>query len=44
MPINLIEVEMNLMNENNVYELQELPKGKKVVGSRWVYRIKDNPK
>ena len=38
-----MESEMNSMKDNDVYEVVPLPKGKKVVGSRWVYSIKDNP-
>ena len=41
--VKAMESEMESMKENKVYELQELPKGKKVVGSRWVYNIKDDP-
>ena len=35
--------EMNSLKENQVWTLVELPKGKKVLGSRWVLRVKLNP-
>ena len=41
--ITAMQKEMESMKDNEVYELRELPKGKKVVGSRWVYTVKDNP-
>ena len=38
-----MESEMSSMKDNDVFEVVPLPKGKKVVGSRWVFSIKDNP-
>ena len=38
-----MEKEMESMKNNKVYTVVQLPEGKKVVGSRWVYNIKDNP-
>lgn len=37
-----MESEMASLRENNVYELVDRPKGKKVVKSRWVLRVKTN--
>ena len=31
---------MKSLQENNVWELVELPAGRKAVGSKWVYKIK----
>ena len=38
-----MESEMKSMEDNHVFTVVPLPEGKKVVGSRWVYSIKDNP-
>ena len=35
-----METEMKSLKENDVWELVELPKGKKKVGSKWVYKVK----
>ena len=32
--------EMNSLKENQVWELVELPEGRKAVGSKWVYKLK----
>jgi Reverse transcriptase (RNA-dependent DNA polymerase) len=32
--------EMNSLMENNTWDLQELPKGRKAIGNRWVFRVK----
>ncbi|XP_068323337.1 uncharacterized mitochondrial protein AtMg00810-like [Pyrus communis] len=37
-----MEVELKALNENKTWSVVQLPKGKKVVGSRWVYKIKFN--
>ena len=37
-----MEEEMDSIKRNNVWELQELPKGRKTVGSKWVFRKKFN--
>ena len=31
------------MMDNNVWTVVDLPLGKKVVGSKWVFRLKKNP-
>ena len=31
------------LKENNVFELTNLPEGKKTVGSKWVYTTNENP-
>ena len=35
-----MELEMKSLSDNEVWELIELPKGCKLVGSKWVYKIK----
>ena len=35
-----MEAEMQSLKENNVWDLVELPKGKKAIGSKWVYKVK----
>ena len=35
--------ELESLKENNVFELTNLPEGKKTVGSKWVYTTKENP-
>ena len=35
-----METEMNSLHENNVWELVELPEGRKTVRSKWVYKVK----
>lgn len=37
-----IQEEMNSIVKNNTWELCDLPKGKKCVGYKWVYKIKYN--
>ena len=34
--------ELESLKENNVFELTNLPEGKKTVGSKWVYTTKEN--
>ena len=34
--------EMKSLQENNVWDLVELPKDKKVIGSKWVFMLKTN--
>ena len=36
--------EMESLRENGVYELVDMPKGKKVVKSKWVLKVKTNEK
>ena len=38
--IQAMETEIKSLKENDVWELVELPKGKKTVGSKWVYKVK----
>ena len=35
-----METEMQSLKENNVWDLVELPKDRKVIGSKWVYKVK----
>ena len=35
-----MEVEMNLMNTNDVWNLDEISNGAKTVGCKWVYKTK----
>lgn len=37
-----IQEEMNSLMKNNTWELQLLPKGKNVIGSKWIFKIKTN--
>ena len=39
-----MEVEMNSMNTNNVWDLEEIPDGAKIVGCKRVYNIKRDAK
>ena len=32
--------EMDSLYENHTYELVELPKGKRALGNKWVYKLK----
>ena len=36
--------EMYALQKNKTWELVQLPKGKKVVGCKWVFTVKQNPK
>lgn len=36
------EAEIGALDEHGVYELCELPAGRKAIGSRWVFKIKEN--
>ena len=31
---------MKSLEDNHVWELAELPKGRKTIGSKWVYKVK----
>ena len=35
-----MEDEMKSMSANKVWDLEEIPKGAKIVGCKWVYKIK----
>ena len=35
-----MKVEINLMNTNDVWDLDEIPNGTKTVGYKWVYKTK----
>ena len=39
-----MEVEINSMNTNDVWDLKENPKGTKTVGCEWVYKTKCDSK
>jgi hypothetical protein len=39
-----MEAEMNSMNTNNVWDLEEISNEAKTVGYKWVYRIKCDSK
>ena len=41
--INAMEQEMKSLKENKVWELVELPKDQKIIGSKWVYKLKSGP-
>ena len=38
--LDLMKQEMNSICENNVYDLVELPEGKRALNSRWVFKRK----
>ncbi|KAL6977755.1 hypothetical protein U1Q18_052729 [Sarracenia purpurea var. burkii] len=40
--MEVMEDEMQSLRENNTFELVKLPKGKKVLKNRWVYRVKQD--
>lgn len=35
-----MQVELSALDQNNTWDLVELPPGKKTIGSKWVYKIK----
>lgn len=39
-----MQEELEAIKENNTWELMELPKGRKAIGSKWVYKIKRDNK
>jgi len=39
-----MEVKMNSMNTNVVWDLKEFPNGAKIVGYKWVYKTKYDSK
>ena len=39
-----MEDEMKSMNSNRVWDLEDIPKGAKIVGCKWVYKIKRDSK
>ena len=41
--INAMEQELKSLKENKVWELVELPKDQKIIGSKWVYNLKSGP-
>ena len=40
--IDAMNLEMDSLHDHNVWDLVELPKGQKVVGSKWVFKLKRN--
>lgn len=38
--IAAMDKELQALEENNTWEITELPKGKKAIGSKWVYKAK----
>ena len=38
--VEAMDAEMNSLDHNRVWNLVELPRGRKAVGSKWVYKIK----
>jgi len=41
--VNAMKEEMRSLKENNTFTLTTLPEGRKLVGGRWVYTVKENP-
>ena len=39
-----MKVEMNSMNTNDVWDLDEIPIGAKIVGCKWIYKTKSDSK
>ena len=39
-----MEDEMKSMSANKVWDLEEIPKGAKILGYKWVYKTKSNSK
>lgn len=37
-----MKTEINSLHQHNVWDLVELPKGRKAIGSKWVFKIKTN--
>ena len=35
-----MQEEMDSLQKNNIYELMELPKGKKALKNKWVFKLK----
>ena len=42
--LEAMEDEMKSMNSNGVWDLEDIPKGVKIVGCKWVYKIKRDSK
>ena len=42
--IDATDEEMNAIEKNKTWELVDLPKGKEVIGVKWVYKTKSNVK
>ena len=40
--IDTMDEEMNVIEKNKTWELVDLPKGKEVIGVKWVYKTKRN--
>ena len=40
--VSAMDKELSALQENNTWELVDLPKGKKAVGCKWVYKIKQH--
>ena len=40
---NAMNEEMNSLKENSTFTLTTLPEGRRLVGGRWVYTVKENP-
>lgn len=38
-----MQQEVDALEQNHIWELIDLPKGKQVVGSKWVYKVKYKP-
>ena len=42
--LEAMEDEMRSMGRNKVWELEEIPKGAKTVGCKWIYKMKYDSK
>lgn len=41
--VEAMNKEIHALQQNQTWTLTDLPKGKKAIGSRWVYKVKLNP-
>ena len=41
---NTMKEELNFMKDKDVWDLAELPKGKKLIGCKWVFKTKRDSK
>lgn len=41
--LTAMQEEIESLNKNKTWELVDLPKGKSIIGSKWIFKVKDNP-
>ena len=42
--LSAMQDEMDSLHENHTYELVELPKGKRALRNKWVYKTQETPR